>query len=130
DSGGGGSGSGSGNEDGCSDEAKLVYVVDSNYQFSQFDPATKTFKDLGTLSCPAGAATPFSMGLDRNAIAWVLYSDGSLYRVDTTMPNLPCTKSTWAPQQGLTVFGMGFSTDAQGGTEDTLYVAGGAATQT
>src|SRR5690606_28267531 len=61
---------------------------------------------------------------------WVLYSDGSLYRVDTTMPNLPCTKSTWAPQQGLTVFGMGFSTDAQGGTEDTLYVAGGAATQT
>lgn len=130
DGGGGGSGSGSGNEDGCSDAAKLVYVVDQNNKMSKFDPATKTFMDLGTLSCPAGSATPFSMGLDRNAIAWVLYSDGSLYRVDTTMANLPCTKSTWATQQGLTVFGMGFSTDTQGGTEDTLFVAGGAATQT
>jgi hypothetical protein len=36
-----------------------------------------------------------------------------------------CTKSTWATQQGLMVFGMGFSTDAMGGTEDTLFIAGG-----
>ena len=46
-------GSGGGNAaaatDGCSDAAKLVYVVDENNKFSQFDPATKTFMDLGTL---------------------------------------------------------------------------------
>lgn len=123
DSGGGG-GSGSDNEDGCSDAAKLVYVVDSNNKFSKFDPATKTFTDIGNLACPAmGGATPFSMGLDRDAVAWVLYSSGELFRVDTT--NLDCTKSTWASSNGLIQFGMGFSTNMQGGTEDTLFVAGG-----
>src|SRR5262245_57082217 len=74
DSGGGG-GSGSGNQDGCSDAAKLVYVVDSNNKLSSFDPSNKTFKDLGTLNCPAAnGAQPFSMGVDRNATAYVLYS--------------------------------------------------------
>jgi hypothetical protein len=38
---------------------------------------------------------------------------------------LSCTKSTWQPQPSLEVFGMGFSTDTQGGSTDTLYVAGG-----
>src|SRR5262245_30783611 len=86
-----GSGSGSGNEDGCSDAAKLVYVVDENNTLSKFDPSTKTFMNIGTLNCPAQfLATPFSMGVDRNAVAWVLYSSGELFRVDTS--NLMCTK--------------------------------------
>jgi hypothetical protein len=125
DGGNGGSNAGSGNEDGCSDAAKLVYVVDENYTFSQFDPSTKSFTDLGRLSCNAGSATPFSMGVDRNTIAWVLYSDGSLFRVDI-LNNLACTKTAWSSQQGLTQFGMGFSTDTSGGDTDTLFVAGGA----
>jgi hypothetical protein len=124
DSGNGGSNVGS-NQGGCSDAAKLVYVVDENYTFSQFDPMTKTFHDLGQLSCPAGGgATPFSMSVDRNAIAWVLYSDGELFRVDTT--SLACTATSWHTQAGLTQFGMGFSTDTSGGDTDTLFVAGGA----
>jgi len=112
--------------EGCSDAAKLVYVVDSNNKFSKFDPATRTFMDIGTLMCPSnlgGLATPFSMGVDRDAVAWVLYSSGELFRVDTS--NLNCTKSTWASQQGLMLFGMGFSANQMGGTEDTLFVAGG-----
>jgi len=123
---GSGSGSGSGsNSDGCSDAAKLVYVVDSSNKFSKFDPSSKTFTDIGNLQCPTTgfAASPFSMGVDRNAVAWVLYSDGELFRVDTA--NLMCTKTTWTSQQGLLLFGMGFSTNTAGGTEDTLYVAGG-----
>jgi hypothetical protein len=115
---------GGGNEDNCSDAAKLIYVVDSNNTLSKFDPVAKAFIDLGQLSCPASfAATPFSMGIDRNATAWVLYSSGELFRVDTT--SLACTKSAWATQNGLAQFGMGFSTNAAGGTEDTLFVAGG-----
>jgi len=112
------------NSDNCSDNAKLVYVVDENYTLSQFDPVAKTFHDLGPLSCPAsGGATPFSMGVDRNAVAWVLYSSGELFRVDTTTLN--CTKSQWASQNGLVQFGMGFSTDIAGGTTDTLFICGG-----
>lgn len=122
--GGNGGSNGSGNQDGCSDSAKLVYVVDSNNKFSQFDPASKTFTDLGSLNCPAGSATPFSMGVDRNTIAWVLYSDGTLFRVDI-QNNLACTKTAWSKQNGLTQFGMGFSTDTSGGDTDTLFVAGG-----
>lgn len=103
----------------------LVYTVDSNNTFSQFDPSTKTFTDLGQLNCPAsGGATPFSMGVDRNAIAWVLYSDGELFRVDTTA-QLACTATGWHSSNGLTQFGMGFSTNTAGGTDDTLFVAGG-----
>ena len=124
DSGTGGDGNNP-NGDGCSDEAKSVYVVDQNYTLSRFDPPTKSFMDLGPLDCMARlGATPFSMGIDRNAVAWVLYSSGELFRVDTT--SLNCTKSTWTTQAGLSQFGMGFSTDAAGGAVDTLYVAGGA----
>ena len=111
--------------DNCPDEAKSVYVVDQNDTLSRFDPATKTFMDLGQLDCPAsGGATPFSMGIDRTAVAWVLYSSGELFRVDINNA-LACTKSAWAPQSGLQQFGMGFSTDAAGGSTDTLFIAGG-----
>ena len=122
--GGGGDGSGT-NGDGCSDEAKLVYVVDQNRKLSQFNPPTKTFTDLGTLACPAGGASPFSMAIARDATAYILYDNGELFRVETKN-NLACTKTAWVPSaQGLRVFGMGFSTDQVGGTSDTLFIAGG-----
>lgn len=132
DGGGGGSGSGG---DNCSDAAKLVYVVDSNNQLSQFDPTTKTFKDLGALTCSAGTGyTPFSMGVDRNSNAYVLYVNADpltgapigskLFRVDTQTTGLPCTATSFQPLSSMLGFGMGFSTDTMGGSTDKLYVAG------
>src|SRR3954466_3132620 len=80
--------------DGCTEAAKLVYVVDQNNKLSTWDGATKTFHDIGTLSCPAGlGATPFSMGVDRSATAYVLYSNGKLFRVNTM--SLACTATSW-----------------------------------
>jgi hypothetical protein len=133
-SGGSGSnvGSGGSGSDGCSDAAKLIYVVDETNKLARFDPTTKTFTTLGTLSCPAGVdsngdpAAPFSMAVDRTAQAYVLYNDDKIYKVDTTMTSLPCTKTAWSSQHGLSEFGMGYSTDTMGGSTDTLYVAGGA----
>jgi hypothetical protein len=122
--GGGGGGADSGNPQDCSDTAKLVYVLDVNHTLSQFDPLTKTFHDLGPLHCPAqSGSTPFSMAIDRTATAYVLYSSGELFKVDTS--SLACTKTAWMPQIGLVLFGMGFSTDQVNGNTDTLYVAGG-----
>src|SRR5205823_4722208 len=48
----------------CAKGTEFVYVIDQfANQISQFDPATKTFHDLGPLNCPISAgATPFSMG--------------------------------------------------------------------
>lgn len=135
--GGSGSGSGSGNQDGCSDAAKLIYVVDNNNQLSSFDGATKMFKDLGTLNCPAtSGAQPFSMGVDRNATAYVLYSgvnpltgavtSTEIFKVDTTQAGLPCTKTTFVGTPAFKQFGMGFSTDAAMGSTDTLFIVGSA----
>jgi hypothetical protein len=133
---GNGNGSGSGS-DGCSDAAKLIYVVDSNNQLSSFDGATKTFKDLGTLNCPAASgAQPFSMSVDRNATAYVLYSgvdqisgnitSTEIFKVDTTQASLPCTKTSFAGTPDFKEFGMGFSTDNAQSTTDTLFIVGSA----
>jgi hypothetical protein len=129
DGGGGGSGSG----DNCSDDAKLIFTIDTNRTLSKFNPTMKQFMDIGQLNCPArSGSNPFSMGIDRDATAWVLYTQqgffgglsSELFRVDTT--TLDCTKTTWqSGNQGHDVFGMGFSTDAVGGTDDTLFIAGG-----
>jgi hypothetical protein len=93
------------------------------------------FKDLGTLTCAAGSGfRPFSMGVDRNATAYVLYVNADpltgdplgskLFRVDTTTTGLPCTATTFSPDPTMKEFGMGFSTDAAGGSTDKLYIAG------
>jgi hypothetical protein len=108
----------------CADGTELIYTIDQfSARLSTFDPATRTFADLGSLACPAGVATPFSMSVDRQANAWVLYNNGQLYRVQ--LPGLSCSPTAWASQSGLTLFGMGFSTDAPGGATETLYVGGG-----
>ena len=102
-------------DDGCADGTELIYTIDQfNNRLSQFDPATKTFHDLGSLSCPTMlGATPFSMSVDRNANAWVLYTSGELFKV-AIGSGLQCTKLAWTSPNGLKVFGMGFSTDVAG----------------
>ena len=119
-----------GGGDNCSAAAKLIYVVDQGNALYSFQPETKAFTKIGDLSCPTtgidpntlGDPTPFSMGVDRNATAWVLYSDGEVFNVDTT--TTACTKTSYHGTN-LTEFGMGFSTDAVGGDTDTLFIAGG-----
>jgi hypothetical protein len=114
-----------GSDDGCSDAAKLIYVVDENNKLAQFDPVAKAFHTLGTLKCPS-SGSPFSMGVDRDATAYVLYNDDKIYQVQTQTSGLPCTATSWSTQDGLHEFGMGYSTDTAGGTTDHLFVIGGA----
>ena len=111
---------------GCPQGTDLVYVIDQfANKISSFDPSSKTFADLGQLFCPTmSGATPFSMGVDRNGIAWVLYNSGELFHVEL-LNQLKCTKTTWAGSGGLMTFGMGFSTDMPGGTTDSLFIGGG-----
>jgi hypothetical protein len=120
-----GSDNGDGGGGNCANGTELVYTIDQfSTRISTFDPATRTFQDLGSLACPAsGGATPFSMSVDRQANAWVLYNSGQLFRVE--LPGLQCSPTTWASQAGLFVFGMGFATDVAGGSTEKLYVGGG-----
>lgn len=136
---------GSNGGDGCSAASKLIYVVQTGtsqtqFKLAQFDPTTKTFNDLGTLSCPgSNGYAPFSMAVDRNAQAYVLYADttsqtnSKIYKVDTTQSGLPCTATSFsasADSDEMVLFGMGYSTDTAGGDTDQLYIAGGTAVAT
>jgi hypothetical protein len=120
--GGSGPGSGGGN-DGCSEAAKLVYVIGQDNELLSFDPPTTTFTSVGYISCPqnGGFATPFSMAVARSGMAYVLFSDGKLYLVDTS--NAACTATSYVPGQVFFTFGMGFVSDSPNSEEETLYVA-------
>jgi hypothetical protein len=88
----------------CAVGAELVYVVDVEDNLLSFDPRTNAFTPVGRLDCPAGdtwadfgegRATPFSMAVDRQARAWILYSSGEIFWVDTA--TAACTRSHSRP---------------------------------
>lgn len=118
-----------GPKDGCPAAAKPVYVVDANRMVSSFDPRSagnsNSFTDLGRLGCGAKpGAEPFSMSVDRQAQAWVIYDSGELFKVNLTSPTLDCTRTGFVPQQGVARFGMGFVANAPGSSDETLFIAG------
>ena len=92
----------------CVTASQWIYTVDGSGRFARFDPATLTFTDIGVLSCPDPSGLgPFSMAVDQNAVAWVLYQSGNLFQVDTT--TAACQATSFTPNQGgLQVFGMSF----------------------
>jgi hypothetical protein len=128
---------GSCSTDCASDGSDLVYVVDETYRLLSFDPRKidtpeDPFTLLGNIDCPAGPAwpewgggrTPFSMSVDRDTNAWVLYTSGEIFRVSPE--TLACEQSGFAPgQSNFKLFGMGFVSDAQGSSSETLWIAGG-----
>jgi hypothetical protein len=114
-------------DDGCGMGTELVYVIDQfGSRITQFNPMTKVFTDLGSLNTCAvmAGASPFSMSVDRQGRAWVLYTSGELMVVEVNN-GFGCTKLPWTSPNGLKVFGMGFSTDAVGSEAESLYIGGG-----
>src|SRR5258706_4611039 len=101
-----------------------------------FDPRklpANPFTLIGTLNCPdngtsiqqpAGAAMPFSMSVDRDGVAWVLYTTGELFKV--SLQTAACTKANnTISASGMNLFGMVFASDTAGGMTEKLYLAGG-----
>ena len=117
----------------CSaDGVDLIYVADLNFQLLSFDPRLvgtgNPFHVIGPLTCPAGAATPFSMAVDRDALAWVTYSSGQMFNVTTD--TAVCTPTAFVANQtaggrSWNVFAMGFVTDMAGGETEKLWLGGG-----
>jgi len=122
----------------CSDAAKLVYVLSTDNDIWSFEPANKQFSQVMSLSCPTpndgNAWAPNSMAVDRDAVAWVNYvgSDtllgtdnaGLIFRVDIQNKSCDPVAAVHLPNDQWYRLGMGFSTDAVGGTTETLYVTG------
>jgi hypothetical protein len=113
---------GNANQAGCSDAAKLVYVVSEENTLHSFQPNKSTFTTIGTLNCPS-SSTPNSMAVDRSGTAWVNYADGGLFKVSTA--DASCQATTFQPgQHGFVKFGMAFATNGAGTTDETLFVCG------
>ena len=111
----------------CTEASQWIYTVDGTTgMFSRFDPATLTFTDIAVLDCPSSPFNfPFSMAVDQNAVAWVVYSDSELFKVDTGTGQCQAT-SFQVDRNGPfgSGFGMGFVFDPSTNA-DTLYIAGG-----
>jgi hypothetical protein len=118
------------------DGVDLVYVVDEQNDFMSFDPRklpANPFTMIGTLNCPdngnsiqspPGMAMPFSMSVDRDGVAWVLYTTGELFKV--SLQNASCTKANnTIGASSMQLFGMGFVTDTPGSMNENLFLAGG-----
>jgi hypothetical protein len=108
----------------------LIYLVTSRSSLYSFYPPTAQFARIGALSCPTPPPSgsgwqPFSMAVDRQGTAYVLFSDGGaggqLFRVSTA--TAACASLPYVGgQDGFDTFGMGFVGNTDGGAE-TLYVA-------
>ncbi|MCX5743122.1 MAG: hypothetical protein NT062_11580 [Proteobacteria bacterium] len=132
-----GAGAGAACTNACTaDGVDLVYVVSQENNFYSFDPRLlpgDPFKLIGALNCPttrgtiqvpAGAVTPFSMSVDRDGKAWVLYTSGEVFNV--SLQTAACTATPYVPQaSNMELFGMGFVSDAAGANTEKLYLSGG-----
>jgi len=123
---------GDGTGDNCDERAKWIYAVANDNSFLVFKPSDLSLSLIGYLDCPAPALqNPFSMSVDRQATAWVLYADtslglsgGTLHKASTL--DASCVSTTFTPSQlGMDVFGMGFVSNSSGSNDETLFVAGG-----
>jgi hypothetical protein len=110
----------------CADAGlTYVYVISQNNDLYSFYPSAGTFTRIGAIECndPEGTS-PFSMAVDHQGVAYVVFSSGFLYRVSTK--TAACTPTTFVPGQlGYTTFGMGFVATPLdgGGTGESLFVS-------
>ena len=104
----------------CPTGTQLVYVVSEERMLYAFDPTQATFQLIGNVDC-AGGVYANSMAVDRSGNAWINYGDGSLWESSTKSGG--CTATTFVPgQQGVALFGMGFSTKTPTSTDETLFI--------
>jgi hypothetical protein len=108
----------------CPDAAStLVYVITESNNLYSFYPPAAAFTRIGTIACPAvGGSTPFSMAVDRNGIAYIVFNDGELFRVSTATAACQPTSFIVGQHGFSNTFGMAFSHDTVDGGE-TLFIA-------
>jgi hypothetical protein len=127
---GGNSAAGGGSASGCSDAAKLIYVLTDQALLYSFQPIEKLFTLVGPMACPT-TMQPNSMAIDRQAVAWVNYVESSglsdtagvLFRVSTADASCDPMPAVTLPN-GFFRVGMGYSSDSAGSDAETLFVTG------
>jgi hypothetical protein len=112
----------------CQDASDtLIYTVTDENSILRFDPSSSQFTRIGTLVCPAPPGIdPFSMAVDQQGNAYVLYAEpggapGNIFKVN--LNTAECAPTSFVPNALFSNFGMAFSANEDAGTGETLYVA-------
>ncbi|MEO5727575.1 MAG: hypothetical protein ABI134_14600, partial [Byssovorax sp.] len=124
-SGGAGGGGGGAGTSCAASAAESIYAIGTDkklYRLFGDNTGILAASSIGALTCPT-AADPHSMTVDRSGTAWVVYTDGKLFKVDTA--TAACTGTSFATgQHGFTSFSVAFAASAKGSTTETLYASG------
>lgn len=109
----------------CKPNTDLIYLLDhANAKLWTYDPRDHTFKQIGTVDCPAADDdTAFSLAVDRFANAWIqMAPSGKLFKVNTLDQNA-CTDSGYVPgSAGPKQSGMAFSDRQDDKVCEQLYL--------
>lgn len=99
-----------------------IYLISSENELLRFYPPDLSITTIGTINCPSDSQ-PFSMAVDRQGVAYVLFASGELFRVSTLTAS--CKPTSFFSDPGLFSlnFGMGFSSNKDDPGE-TLFIAG------
>lgn len=124
-SGGGGSGGGTGVviSTATCEAGKYIFLTTLDGDLMRFDPKTLAIEPIAKLSCKAtSGSVPVAFAVDKQSVAWINYSDGSLHRLD--MAKLDCEKTSYvALQQGWQKFAMTFNSDPSDPSGESILVA-------
>jgi hypothetical protein len=99
-----------------------IYLISSENELLRFYPPDLTLTTIGTITCPS-SGQPFSMAVNRDGVAYVLFNTGELFRVSTRTASCKPTGFISDPSRFSKQFGMGFSSNA-GSPGETLFIAG------
>jgi len=104
----------------CAENTDLIYVLSDDGELWSYDPVNNAFNLItANLGCPQNQA--FSMSVDRNGIAHVMFQNDDIYTIDVNNPNM-CLDPMYQPGQlGFNKFGMGFVSNDEFDPCDKLY---------
>lgn len=104
----------------CAANTDVIYVLSDNAELWSFDPLTYQFAFVDSFQCGNELGT-FSMGVDRNGIAWVMFQSQDLYTIDVNNAGV-CNDPGYNPgQMGFGLFGMAFVSESEENPCDQLY---------
>lgn len=111
----------------CKPNAELIFLWGVSGNLWMYNPAKtgqEAFEKLGKPDCPAGPGQyAFSMGVDRQATAWLtVRPSGKMFKVDT-LNNNACEESDFEPgTEGFKLFGMAYVEHPNDGQCEQLYM--------
>lgn len=104
-------------------ETRAPYVLGLDRTLWSLHPEQRAFERKGTIPCVGYEGSPSSMAIDRRGVAWIHYSNDSIWKL--RIKTFTCERTSFAaPSVDFVTLGMGFSSDVTGESTESLFVSG------